>query len=79
MIYYNSPTISPVIEVDVCGQKQYTSTKDDIACDSLAPAKWQEHIFFEIRNIHSSKIAMDTISLSVLNKGYMRDELIGSY
>ena len=42
-------------------------------------SNWKEHMFFEPRNIHSSKIEMETITIKVMNKGIFRDEMIGTY
>lgn len=45
-------TLSPLITVETCGEKKYTSSKDDVACGSAAMSQWKEHLFFEPRNIH---------------------------
>ena len=74
-----SDTISPLITVETCGEKKYTAAKDGIACGSTATSHWKEHLFFEPRNVHSSKIEMETISIKVMNKGMFRDEMIGCY
>jgi hypothetical protein len=41
-----------MIEVELLGQKKYTSTKDDIG-GGTALCTWNEHIFFEPRNVVS--------------------------
>ena len=74
-----SDTINPLITVETCGEKKYTSSKDGVACGSAAQTHWKEHMFFEPRNIHASKIEMETISIKVMNKGIFRDEMIGMY
>lgn len=76
---WNSDTISPLITVETCGEKKYTSSKDGVACGSTAMSNWKEHMFFEPRNVHSSKIETETISIKVMNKGIFRDELVGMY
>ena len=65
--------------VETCGEKKYTASKDDVACGSTAMNHWKEHMFFEPRNIHASKIEMETITIKVMNKGIFRDEMIGTY
>jgi hypothetical protein len=68
-----------MVEVTTCGIKCYSSAKSDVACGSEASINWREHMFFEPRNIHSSKIELDTISIRVKNKGFLKDQLIGMY
>ena len=65
--------------METCGEKKYTASKDDVPCGSAAMSQWKEHMFFEPRNIHASKIEMETITIKVMNKGIFRDELIGTY
>ena len=36
-------------------------------------------MFFEFQNRASNLISQDSITISVKNKGYLRDELVGSY
>jgi hypothetical protein len=72
-------TVNPLIEVSTCGITKYTASKTDVACGSAANISWREHLFFEPRNMHSSKIELDTISIKVKNKGIFKDELIGMY
>jgi hypothetical protein len=72
-------SINPVIVVETCGERKYTTAKEDVACSTPTPVQWREHVFFEPNNVHSSKISLDTISIQVLNKGMFRDELIGAY
>lgn len=75
----DNDTISPLITVETCGEKKFTAAKDGIACGSTAASHWKEHLFFEPRNIHASKIEMETITIKVMNKGIFRDEMIGTY
>ena len=48
-------------------------------CGSAASTNWREHLFFEPRAVHSSKIELETISIKVKNKGIFKDELVGMY
>lgn len=75
-----------MIEVTTCGITNYSSTKNDVACmtgDSEAKSEvtisWREHMFFEPRNIHSSQIEQNTISIKVKNKGWLKEQLVGMY
>lgn len=51
-----SELISPVITVETCGEKKYTASKDDVACNSAAAVQWREHLFFEPRQVVSDII-----------------------
>lgn len=57
----------------------YTTAKSDVSCGSQTNVHWREHLFFEPRNVHSSKIELDTIAIRVKNKGMFKDQLIGTY
>ena len=52
-----SDTISPMVTVETCGEKKFTSAKDDVACGSVAMSHWKEHMFFEPRNIVSENFS----------------------
>jgi hypothetical protein len=68
-----------MIEVTTCGITNYSSAKENVANGSESTISWREHLFFEPRNMHSSKIELDTISIKVKNKGFFKDQLIGIY
>jgi hypothetical protein len=65
--------------VDCCGETKYGSAKSDVPEASSNPQIWRDHIFFEPRGMHSSAIETETISIKVMNKGFIRDEMIGRY
>ena len=44
-------TVDPIIEVSCMNEKKYTTAKDDIGAAGVV--SWQEHIFFEPRNVVS--------------------------
>jgi len=39
--------------VEIGGQKQYTTGKDEVATDSDSAIIWNEHLFFEMKNLVS--------------------------
>jgi hypothetical protein len=45
-------TIDPLVEVEVLGKKKYTAVKNGIG-GANALCLWNEHIFFEPRNVVS--------------------------
>ena len=82
-------TIDPLVEVEVLAQKKYTTAKNDIG-GATALCSWNEHLFFEPRNVvsfYSSKyllqekdeIEQAKISVRVLDKGYFKDTIVGVY
>ena len=46
-------TINLIIEVDVAGNVQYSTPKSDVATNQDAPIVWDEHLFFELKNLVS--------------------------
>ena len=69
------------------GDKKFTSAKDDITRTSVI--QWAEHIFFEKNNVVSlnsnskfqsvDEISESKLQLRVMNKGFFKDDTIGSY
>ena len=80
---------SPFVEIQSCGYKKFTQTIDT-PCDSSREVKWKEHLFIEPKNIvsslqeflcfqHKNDISSSNVQISVKNKGFFKDELIGYY
>lgn len=44
-------TVDPIVEVSCMNEKKFTTAKDDIGAAGVV--SWQEHIFFEPRNVVS--------------------------
>lgn len=44
-------TVDPIIEISCMNEKKYTTAKDDIGAAGVV--SWNEHIFFEPRNVVS--------------------------
>lgn len=42
-------TVDPIVEVSCMNEKKFTTAKDDIGAAGVV--SWQEHIFFEPRNV----------------------------
>lgn len=45
----DGPTVDPMIEAEVMNVKKYTTAKDDIGSSGICT--WNEHLFFEPRNV----------------------------
>jgi hypothetical protein len=71
--------VSPFIEAVTCDIKKCSAAKDDVPCRTATIIPWREHLFFEPRNMHKSVIESQVISIRVKNKGFLKDQLIGTY
>ena len=50
-----SDTLNPMVTIETCGEKKYSSAKSEVAVGSTALSHWKEHLFFEPRGIVSLK------------------------
>jgi hypothetical protein len=50
-------TVDPIIEISCMNEKKFTTAKDDIGAAGVV--QWNEHIFFEPRNVVSSSFALE--------------------
>jgi hypothetical protein len=41
--------------VEIGGQKQYTTAKEEVPTDSDSVVVWNEHLFFEMKNLVSER------------------------
>ena len=47
-------TLNLIIECEISGfSKQYSTAKDDVLVNSDSPIVWNEHLFFELKNLVS--------------------------
>lgn len=44
-------TVDPMIEISIMQEKKYTTAKDDIGATGVV--SWNEHLFFEPKNVVS--------------------------
>lgn len=70
-------TVDPIVEIACLGQKKYTTAQEGI--DNTTTAIWEEHIFFEPKNMEAAKMESGKIEIKLLDKGFFKDELIGYY
>ena len=66
-----------LIEVTVLGQKKYTSVKNDIGPTSKVA--WNEHMFFEPKNLSQEDIESAKVQIRLMDKGFFKDAMIGQY
>ena len=69
--------IDPIVEVSCLGERKFTKALDDI--NNTGIAIWNEHIFFEPKNVDEARLEKGTIELKLMDKGFFKDALIGFY
>ena len=69
--------IDPIVEVSCLGERKFTKALDDI--NNTGIAIWNEHIFFEPKNVETDRLSKGTIELKLMDKGFFKDALIGFY
>ena len=69
--------IDPIVEVSCLGERKFTKALDDI--NNTGIAVWNEHIFFEPKNVEAARLEKGTIELKLMDKGFFKDSLIGYY
>ena len=73
----NADTVDPIIEVKCFKKKQYTKCMDDISVN--ASVTWNEHIFFEPKNLSESDIQNEKICIKMNDQRMFKDAVIGMY
>ena len=58
-------------------ERKFTKALDDI--NNTGIAVWNEHIFFEPKNVEAARLEKGTIELKLMDKGFFKDALIGFY
>ena len=58
--------VDPIIKVKCLGKHQYTKEKDDIGVHTTIG--WNEHLFFEPKDLSQAEIEDGTIEIQVLDK-----------
>ena len=69
--------IDPIVEINCLGERKFTKALDDI--NNTALAIWNEHIFFEPKNVEEEKLNKGKIEIKLMDKGFFKDALIGYY
>ena len=70
-------TVDPIFEIACLNQKTYSQAKDDIG--GLGEVVWAEHIFIEAQNIEKKQAEDAKITISLQDKGFFKNSLIGLY
>ena len=70
-------TIDPIIEISCLNERKFTTAQDDL--NNTSVATWNEHLFFEPKNVEESALAKGKIEIKLMDKGFFKDALIGYY
>ena len=69
--------IDPIVEISCLGERKFSTALDDI--NNTGIAVWNEHIFFEPKNVEEQRLEKGTIEIKLMDKGFFKDALIGYY
>ena len=70
-------TVDPMVVVEVLGQKQFSSAKDDIG--GIGEVVYNEHLFAEARGVDKAEAENGKIMIKLMDKGFLKDALIGQF
>lgn len=70
-------TIDPIVQINCLEERKFTTAMDDI--NNTGVAIWNEHIFFEPKNKEKEELEQGKITIKLLDKGFIKDALIGYY
>jgi len=70
-------TRDPLVQINCLGEKKYTSAQKKI--NNTGVAVWNEHIFFEPKNLETHQLENGKVEIKLLDKGFIKDALIGFY
>lgn len=70
-------TVDPIIQVRCFNKKLYTKCMDDVG--SNASVSWNEHMFFEPKDLTEHDLQNNKIQIKMMNKRLIKDSIIGTY
>lgn len=70
-------TLDPLVQINCLGERKYTSAQEKI--NNTGVAVWNEHIFFEPKNLETHQLENGKVEIKLLDKGFIKDALIGFY
>lgn len=65
------------MQISCLGERKYTSAQEKI--NNTGVAVWNEHIFFEPKNLETHQLENGKVEIKLLDKGFIKDALIGFY
>jgi len=69
--------IDPIVEIACLGERKFTKALDDI--NNVGVAVWNEHLFFEPKNVEVDRLQKGKIEIKLMDKGFFKDALVGYY
>lgn len=69
--------VDPIVEIVCLGERKFTKALDDIS--NTAEAVFNEHVFFEPKNVEVERLQKGKIEIKLMDKGFFKDALIGYY
>ena len=69
--------IDPIVEVTCLGERKFTKALDDIS--NVGLAIFNEHLFFEPKNVEVEKLDKGKIEIKLMDKGFFKDAMVGYY
>ena len=58
-------------------QCKFSTALDDL--NNTSEAVWNEHIFFEPKNVEEERLSKGKIEIKLMDKGFFKDALVGYY
>ena len=73
-------SLDALLHLETCGMKNYSSVKKDVRTEVEDHSViWNEHIYFEPRNLDGSYIDEQQLVIRLLNQGFLKNDLIGEF
>jgi hypothetical protein len=69
--------VDPIVEIVCLGERKFTKALDDI--NNTSEGVFNEHIFFEPKNVEVERLEKGKIEIKLMDKGFFKDSLIGYY
>ena len=69
--------VDPIVEINCLNERKFTKALDDINNTGLAI--WNEHVFFEPKNVEVERLEKGKIEIKLMDKGFFKDALLGYY
>ena len=70
-------TIDPIVEINCLNERKFSTAQDDL--NNTSVATWNEHIFFEPKNVEVERLEKGKIEVKLMDKGFFKDALVGYY
>ena len=69
--------VDPIVEIVCLGERKFTKALNDI--NNTTEGVFNEHVFFEPKNVEVERLEKGKIEIKLMDKGFFKDALIGYY